>query len=598
MRRAQAIPDLRGSQASGERSPSALAENSIRAFSKGLSTLSFETRSAFFLAAIVLLQAIGNRHRMNPDGISYLDLGRLIAAGQWAEGFNAYWSPLFPWLIGLATALVRPVEQTSFALVHLVNFVVACGSLAAYVFFLRALLDLRRKHSGTRSTPALSDRLITALALAVYLWFVIGMVPVWLVSPDLATTAAALVAFGLFSKALAEPRRSGHFFNVGLVLGVGYYAKTAMFPVALFFLVAVAVSASKPREAVRRSGLVLAGFLLLALPLVAMLSHRHGSLTIGEAARMNYGWAVNQSRQQFKAEVLVTARDTVSVRRLPTDPEVLVFEGAVRGTYPPWFAPAHWLESPGTRVDATRQAGVLLRHLYTYLDLLSIPLVLVLTVILGGRWGQVRWSEATPFALLVLPALGALGMYSLVHVEKRYVAVFLAVTVVALFAALSIMVPARPRILRATALALTLVFGGLGLGWLAVDAARGFVGYAPPAPWRIAAGAEMMAPLKDTTIAVVGEPARDVAYLAHLARSRITVVVPESETSRFWGGEPHERDAALACMAEAGAVAAVSIRVPPKAVSEGWRRIAGTTYHLHGLRVAGAECPVNAPSPQ
>src|SRR3954447_1440755 len=41
---------------------------------------------------------------MNPDGVSYLTIARQYLDGHFADAINAYWSPLYSWLLVPLTA--------------------------------------------------------------------------------------------------------------------------------------------------------------------------------------------------------------------------------------------------------------------------------------------------------------------------------------------------------------------------------------------------------------------------------------------------------------------------------------------------------------
>src|SRR5262245_52363479 len=65
-----------------------------------------------------------NRHSMNPDGLSYLDLASEASKHGPTELVNGYWSPAYPALIGVALFLFRPTTDLEFPVVHAVNFVI------------------------------------------------------------------------------------------------------------------------------------------------------------------------------------------------------------------------------------------------------------------------------------------------------------------------------------------------------------------------------------------------------------------------------------------------------------------------------------------
>src|SRR5262245_66056250 len=64
------------------------------------------------------LHAYANRHLINPDGISYLDVASAYARGDFAEAVNAYWSPLYSWLLAAVFTLMRPTAYWECTVAH------------------------------------------------------------------------------------------------------------------------------------------------------------------------------------------------------------------------------------------------------------------------------------------------------------------------------------------------------------------------------------------------------------------------------------------------------------------------------------------------
>src|ERR1039458_10094234 len=69
-------------------------------------------RSVYFWWALCLFCAgvhgWANRHSMNPDGLSYLDMASRSLRDGPQNLVNGYWSPLYPALIGLGLFVLRP----------------------------------------------------------------------------------------------------------------------------------------------------------------------------------------------------------------------------------------------------------------------------------------------------------------------------------------------------------------------------------------------------------------------------------------------------------------------------------------------------------
>src|SRR5690242_18466110 len=49
-----------------------------------------------------------SRNAINPDGISYLDIGDAWWHGDFRSAINPYWSPMYSWILGGALRLIKP----------------------------------------------------------------------------------------------------------------------------------------------------------------------------------------------------------------------------------------------------------------------------------------------------------------------------------------------------------------------------------------------------------------------------------------------------------------------------------------------------------
>ncbi|MBZ5683886.1 MAG: hypothetical protein LAP86_02520 [Acidobacteriia bacterium] len=83
-----------------------------------------------------LLHAWMSRYAMNPDGMSYLDLGDSFFHRDWAHAVNAWWSPLYPWVVGNVCGILKPSMKWEFPLVHAVNFGIFLVALLAFRYLL------------------------------------------------------------------------------------------------------------------------------------------------------------------------------------------------------------------------------------------------------------------------------------------------------------------------------------------------------------------------------------------------------------------------------------------------------------------------------
>src|SRR3954452_20137182 len=86
----------------------------------------FGLRISCWLIALALgaAQAWATRFTMNPDGVSYLDIGDAYWRRDWPNAINAYWSPLYSWILGGFLKVIKPSIYWEYPLVHLVNFLI------------------------------------------------------------------------------------------------------------------------------------------------------------------------------------------------------------------------------------------------------------------------------------------------------------------------------------------------------------------------------------------------------------------------------------------------------------------------------------------
>ena len=142
------------------------------------------------LLALAAFQAYAHRYVIGPDGMSYLDLSDAVTQGDWRRLLDLYWSPGYPFLIGLARLVTGSGPRTEIAVMHAVNFVGFAAMLAAFEYLLRGVIAIRVPRS------ALSERWAEAIAYGLFAFLAFTMTPLELTTPDLFSDAAILLAFG------------------------------------------------------------------------------------------------------------------------------------------------------------------------------------------------------------------------------------------------------------------------------------------------------------------------------------------------------------------------------------------------------------------
>jgi hypothetical protein len=73
-------------------------------------------------AAAGLLQAWAERFSIEPDGVNYLDISYAYLRHDWHSAINAYWSPLYSWLLALVFGLTHTSLYWEATVLHAVNF--------------------------------------------------------------------------------------------------------------------------------------------------------------------------------------------------------------------------------------------------------------------------------------------------------------------------------------------------------------------------------------------------------------------------------------------------------------------------------------------
>jgi hypothetical protein len=389
------------------------------------------------------------RHTISPDGIAYLDLSDAILHGRLGELVNAYWSPLYPSLVGFvrlllsATPLGAPYWE--FALLHLVNFIGFALSLAAFEWFVRTLDD-----AGARGWP--QPFLSPVGRGAAYLLFgtaTLGMISVAAPAPDFFLSAALLATFASMLRIRDDPANHAAAVRLGIILAAGALTKSIMFPLGALMLatLALAIWRRGGRMTVARTTAV---FVLATLPWCVAVSLSLGRPSTGEAGSLNYAWYVNDQEPLNRGVLpkLAAPHDSLPL------PGLAVFPDA-RGTDPHWYDPQRWHRDKRARFSLAQQWRRLSRSLRYYVYV-TAPLLLAIVAIGGASdWRDVRTTIRRGYPV-VLPSLAGLAAYALVYTLSRYAAPFLVLLCLTLAAAFPPDATIRPARLG-VALALSLV---------------------------------------------------------------------------------------------------------------------------------------------
>jgi hypothetical protein len=565
---------------------------------------------AFWIVAIAAgaYQAFVSRNAMSNDGISYLDMGDAIAHGHWSAAINGYWSPLYPILIAIALAIFRPGPWNEFATVHAVNFVVYVGALASFEFF---LLNLLR---GTR-TPALPPCLFKIIGYSLFTWSSLALIGNSGASPDMAVSLFVFLAAGLLLKIADGRKETWLFLLLGIVLGLGYWAKAPIFPLAFVFF---GLALFAPGGFLRLAPRVLLAFLtfvVVSSPYMFSLSRAKGRLTFGESGKLNYAWYVDGATYRhwqggdlgstsavaprWSAPGVSSGLPVHPTRKILDAPPVYEFSGPVQGTYPVWYDPSYWdegIKAPFDPRQQLRKIAVNVKFMYSLLLNLHIvqlyreqqlfklfsPVVLFVWLAWFTLNRKLALIQSRPALLLFCFAAAALAMYSLVYCEPRHLAPFVVLLFLSLFALLR-PAPGEHRTLTWATLLVVLAAFALTVG-------SSLTTTQPPKvdDWAIATALRNLGVIPGTQVASVEYSNHANVKWARLAHARIVAeVYTDAFAPRgyFWKLNAGSQAQALDSFRQAGAQFAVASDLPGGMdLPAGWTRVASTKYIVRRLR--------------
>jgi hypothetical protein len=557
---------------------------------------------------LALVQAWTQRQRMNPDGVSYLEVADAYLGGNWRFALNAFWSPLYSWALVLFKLTIGRLVLDEFTLAHLLNLSIFAGAFAAFDRLLARLVRFRRLtvSDPLDSVGPVPAPLLQVVGYTLFLWSSLALVGLGLVTPDLMLCAFVYLACSLLMDLRLDGYSDSRFALLGLVLGFGYLAKAPLFPLSPVFI-AAGVWITQPQRRLRGALIATCAFFLIAGPFVAALTIQKGRPTFGDSGRLNYAWYVGGIKSRhWQGGTASEGIPRHATRQLLPNPPIFEFAGPIGATYPVWYDPSYWYEGATPQLSPRRQLAQIATSAKVYYStffnphwgqllregpsaLIIHPLLLLgLISGLGMAKRPCRDPSRThvPWILLV-PSLTAFGMFSLVHVETRYVAAFAVILFLSLLVAVRTGPPAHFVLPR-----LVLPIGLLGVLLLAIDLSREcLVPESTPNPGpEFAQGLRRIGIGPGDQIASLEYSNPRLAALAHQADLKIVAeLYREDHSGRlFWLADHEVQSRVLHAFGKAGAVAVLSNNSPPRA--KGWTPVGGTGYHAYLLRRAAGVC--------
>lgn len=576
-------------------------------------------RSSFWLRQILRLLAVAlaglhcwaaaTSHSMNPDGVSYLDIGDAYFRGDWELAISTIWSPLYAWILGAAMWLVEPPMRWEFPTVHLINFLIFVMTLGAFEFMWSRLRwassrqPIATIERNTMSRDATAGEVILPgwawwlVGYLLFIWVTLHLIQIWAVTPDMLVAAFVFSAAGLVAQVRDGQASWRHFALLGCVLGLGYLSKAIMLPVSALFLAAVFWAVRDWRQAMVRTGVALGCLLLVAAPFVAAMSVKNGSFTYGDVGKFVYVRHVNRvAYPHWQGEPPGNGIPLHPSRQIFDDPPMYEFGSPIGGTYPISFDQSYWYEGVVVRFDLANQLRQLASSALYYADLFIYQQAALLFG-LALLYGLGRWEGISPVGGIrgwLVSVMGLLGLllYAPILVAGRYVGAFILLFWSDLLAQVRVLDRAPTRhvihlvsLLMAFLLLANIVLLNLeGLTHLSDGGEAPFSAEAAgPPDWQgeVAEELHALGVQPGDKVAVIGYGFD--SFWARLARVQIVAEMLGWQADPFWLGDPALQSEVVQAFASTGAKAIVAEHVPSYATLSGWHAVGDSNYYVYLL---------------
>ena len=555
----------------------------------------------FFILAILLgfIQAWAHRHNSPGDAIAYMDIGDAYMYGDWKEAVNASWSPLYSLILGLMLFILKPSSYLEFTCVTIVNFVIYLFTIFCFDFFLCKLVLYHKKKSIELSKDdyvTFPEWSLIALGYGFFIFSSLIVLNVSSANPDMLCAGIIFLVSGIMLHIRTRNSKWFLFFLLGLLLGLGYLAKEAMFPLVFVFLLIGIFSVNDFKKKISCILTVLIAFLIVAGPYIFILSKSKGYFTYGEAGKLNYLWDVNNIHYPSQGEISKNGIPKHPFKKIFDNPAIYEFGTRFeQATFPLVYDSSYWYEGVHPHFNLKQQLKTLLINIKMYFHIffnfyLELIFVFILLFYLSQR-KLLFLKDILGYSILVFPAIIVLGMYSLVHVEPRYIGIFVLLLWLGLF--LAVRLPdseaSRKFLSSATIAILIIIMGKISyeithnVSSIIQDLAKG---KQANTMWVVANGLSKMGikPLDKVVTIVDGTN----QYWARLARVKIIAEMPsEDDVNKFWEAQDAVKLNLMKAIVKTGAKAIVTKNIPQyaydNALKNGWQWIEGTEHYAYIL---------------
>jgi hypothetical protein len=543
-------------------------------------------RTLFGVALIVGLgRAWAGRHLMNPDGVSYLDLGDAYLQGDWQAAVNALWSPLYSWILGLGLKVLQPSMEWEFPAVRFINFLIYLAALGCFRYFWAGSIRFQQSRDEVFRQQGLliiPKSVWIALGYTIFIVSAAETITLEVVGADMCAAAFVFLASGVMVRARMAPGSLNRYFLLGIALGFGYLAKAVLLPLSLSFVIAGVVRQARLGSLLLRGAVVTAGIALVATPYIIALSKKQGTLTYSEAGKLNYAWAVNGFPLWWVGDPPGSGTPVHPRRKIFDHPAAYEFEGTPPGTYPGWYDPAYWVAGIKPRFNLRQQLAAIKNDVLILFNLFSNRFHIALLVcfatsyLLCDGWRNALTGFRDNWFWFVPPLMAAM-VYAPLWIEPRYIGPFVPLFCAGLLSGLRISDTPSNRVALTRVTAGTVVVTLLAVSGSTVVAVNE-TGVGPRVSFEVARLLREMGVRPGDRVGSIGRVLE--CGWARLARVKIATEINLGSAADFRVASDRVRTEALSALFRTGVTAIVSDYREETGCETGWRRAGRTNFSI------------------
>ncbi len=543
------------------------------------------------------------RNSMNPDGISYLDMGDAFFRGDWKMAINAQWSPLYSWIIASGLHIFHPSLRWEFIIVHLMQFFIYLFTIFCFHFFLMQVIRWNQKQSSS-TFLLFSIQVWLLIGYSLFIWSSLKLITLSNETPDMIAVAFLYLAAGMMLRILNGGISVLNFIFLGIFSGLGYLARAPFFLLAFVFVIIIFSAIKNIRKVLPLTVTAILTFLCVSGPFILALSNSKGRFTVGESGKLNYAWKVNKVPQQY-----IHWRGTPGfgtpkhpTRKIFDAPPVYEFATPISGTYPPWYDPTYWYDGIEAHFNLKQQIARIIVSLRLCIDVFfhtedksatysifgadALIVGYLILFFISNRKKFVLQDLASQYPLF-LPSLFGLAMYALVWIQPRYIAGYLVLLWLGLFSSLRLAESLEnKKLCEAVAVAVSLVVI-LGSSVPLVfdtygDFRNSLSGKTSFVSADVAEGLQKLGIQSGSKVGNIGYSFEE--YWARLARAKIVSEITYGDAIYFWKANADVRNQVYEKFSETGALIIVTKNPPEWANQDGWVEIGSTNHFVYDLR--------------